>query len=55
MSEGQEGAQDAAPRSADPRRVALGAGAGLALAIVLWGGYGHHWSWTGLNGGAATL
>jgi hypothetical protein len=55
MNGGQEGAQDAAPRSADIRRVALGAGAGLALAIVLWGGYSHHWSWTGINGGTATL
>jgi hypothetical protein len=37
------------------RQIALGAGAGLALAIVLWGGYSHHWPWTGINGGAATL
>ncbi len=26
-----------------------------ALAIVLWGGYGRHWSWTGINGHSATL
>jgi hypothetical protein len=30
--------------------------AGLALfAIVLWGGYSRHWSWTGINGHTATL
>jgi hypothetical protein len=37
------------------RQVVLGAAAGLALAIVLWGGYSHHWPWTGINGGTATL
>jgi hypothetical protein len=37
------------------RQIALGAVAGLALAIVLWGGYSHHWAWTGINGGTATL
>ncbi len=26
-----------------------------ALAVVLWGGYGGHWSWTGINGDTATL
>jgi hypothetical protein len=26
-----------------------------AAAIVLWGGYGHHWPWTGINGRTATL
>lgn len=26
-----------------------------ALAIALWGGYGRHWSWTGINGHTATL
>jgi hypothetical protein len=34
------------------------AGAGLALAavaVVLWGGYGHRWPWTGINGNTATL
>jgi hypothetical protein len=35
--------------------MALGAVAGLALAIVLWGGYSHHWPWTGINGASATL
>ena len=24
-------------------------------AIVLWGGYSQHWSWTGINGQTATL
>src|SRR5437764_5937163 len=27
----------------------------FALAVVLYGGYGHHWSWTGINGHTATL
>lgn len=27
----------------------------VALALVLWGGYGHHWPWTGINGQTATL
>jgi hypothetical protein len=40
---------------ASARQIALGAAGGLALAIVLWGGYGHHWPWTGINGGTATL
>jgi hypothetical protein len=25
------------------------------FAVVLWGGYSHHWSWTGINGATATL
>ncbi|MGH2889479.1 MAG: hypothetical protein ACRDNJ_07610, partial [Solirubrobacteraceae bacterium] len=32
----------------------LAAGAVL-LALVLWGGCSHHWPWTGINGGTATL
>src|SRR2546421_6810503 len=27
----------------------------FALAVVLYGGYGHHWHWTGINGHTATL
>ncbi len=27
----------------------------LAVAVVLWGGYSHHWSWLGINGHTATL
>jgi hypothetical protein len=27
----------------------------LGLAVLLWGGYGRHWSWTGINGHTATL
>jgi hypothetical protein len=27
----------------------------LGLAVVIWGGYAGHWSWTGINGGTATL
>jgi hypothetical protein len=40
---------------ADRRRVVLGAAAGLALAVVMWGGYSHHWPWTGISGSTATL
>jgi hypothetical protein len=25
------------------------------LLVVLWGGYGHHWPWTGINGHTATV
>jgi hypothetical protein len=31
------------------------AGGLVALVLVLWGGYGHHWPWTGINGRTATL
>ncbi len=31
------------------------AGLVLVLALLLWGGYGGHWSWTGINGRTATL
>ena len=27
----------------------------VAFAIVMWGGYGRHWSWTGINPKSATL
>jgi hypothetical protein len=40
-------------RSRKVRLVAIGIA--VAFALVLWGGYGHHWSWTGINGGTATL
>jgi hypothetical protein len=30
-------------------------GGAAAFAVVLWGGYGLHWSWTGINGTTATL
>jgi heme/copper-type cytochrome/quinol oxidase subunit 4 len=29
--------------------------AAVALVVALWGGYGQHWAWTGINGGTATL
>jgi hypothetical protein len=46
---------EASVSRASARQIALGAAGGLALAIVLWGGYSHHWPWTGINGGTATL
>lgn len=43
------------PHGLSPARAGALA-AGLALvAVVLWGGYGHHWPWTGINGRTATL
>ncbi|MBV9534860.1 MAG: hypothetical protein JO321_05545 [Solirubrobacterales bacterium] len=55
---------DAAPESRDrmghPRRAtslrwSFALAALAVLAIVLWGGYGRHWAWTGINGKTATL
>lgn len=37
------------------RRTMLLTLAVVAAALVLWGGYGHHWPWTGINGQTATL
>ena len=37
------------------RTAALAAVGGLGFAIVLWGGYGNHWRWTGINSATATL
>jgi hypothetical protein len=37
------------------RRTLLAWVGAVVLAIILWGGYGHHWPWTGINGGTATL
>jgi hypothetical protein len=45
--------EEAAKRS--PARSALLALAVAAVALVLWAGYGHRWSWTGINGHTATL
>jgi len=42
----------AAPKLARPALVAIG----LALIVtIVWGGYGHHWPWTGINGRTARL
>jgi hypothetical protein len=35
--------------------IVLYAAVGLALGIVLWGGYGHRLPWTGIDGATATL
>jgi hypothetical protein len=37
------------------RRTVLLSVAVGAAALILWGGYGHHWPWTGINGQTATL
>jgi hypothetical protein len=37
------------------RSALLAAAGGLALALVLWGGYSHTWPWIGINGRTATL
>jgi hypothetical protein len=41
-------------RASRARTRGLTAGAVL-FAVVLWGGYSRHWSWTGINGHTATL
>jgi hypothetical protein len=38
-----------------PVRVAALALVVAVVAAVLWGGYGHRWPWTGINGSTATL
>lgn len=38
-----------------PGRAAITAALAVALVVVLWGGYGHHWPWTGISGTTATL
>ena len=43
------------PRSPASRRRSTAVAVVAALAIILWGGYGRHWSWTGINGKSATL
>jgi uncharacterized membrane protein len=43
------------PRWSGPVRVAALALAVAVVAAVLWGGYGHRWPWTGINGRTATL
>lgn len=41
---------------AGSRRRTLLLAVGVVLAaLLLWGGYAHHWSWTGINGHTATL
>jgi hypothetical protein len=53
---GAQGSAESAEsaRRARARRGGLAAGAAL-FALVLWGGYSRHWSWTGINGHTATL
>jgi hypothetical protein len=48
-----EGPPEAHPGIA--RRTLLAWSAAVVIAVVVWGGYGHHWPWTGINGGTATL
>ena len=38
-----------------PLRLAALGLALAAVALVMWGGYGHRWPWTGINGNTATL
>jgi hypothetical protein len=45
-------------RPAISGRAAAGIGAAVALivlALVIYGGYGEHWRWIGVNGATATL
>jgi hypothetical protein len=43
------------PRRAVPTRWSTAVAVVAASAIVMWGGYGHHWSWTGISAKSATL
>jgi uncharacterized membrane protein len=43
------------PRRAVPTRWSTAVAVVAAFAIVMWGGYGHHWSWTGISAKSATL
>jgi putative effector of murein hydrolase LrgA (UPF0299 family) len=47
--------QDQQQPRRSPVRVGLAAGLATAAIVVLWGGYGANWSWTGINGHTATL
>jgi hypothetical protein len=49
--ESSKGTRRSPPLSRRGAVVVLGA----VFALVLWGGYSHHWSWTGINGATATL
>jgi hypothetical protein len=49
------GESDPDARRGVARRTLLACVGAGALAAVVWGGYGHHWRWTGINGGTATL
>lgn len=51
VSDSQESANDG---SAWPRSALAVAGV-IAAVIIVYGGYGHHWPWTGINGTTATL
>ena len=42
-------------QSPEAGRRGVGLAALVLVALVLWGGYSHHWSWTGINGRTATL
>ena len=64
MSEGQLSTSKPEPLTAtgpesrwtqSPVRVAAVALGVAVVAAVLWGGYGHRWPWTGINGRTATL
>jgi hypothetical protein len=43
------------PRRTGSTRWSTAVAVVAAFAIVLWGGYGRHWSWTGINARSATL
>ncbi len=45
----------ARPESPSRRRTLLLAAGAVLAVLLLWGGYAHHWAWTGVNGRTATL
>ena len=52
---GRRRSQEAAGEHRSRRPLWLTVAGVAVLAVVLWGGYGHHWPWTGINGHTATL
>jgi hypothetical protein len=55
-----EGAHHSEDRMGHPRRAlsvrrSTAVAVVAAFALVIWGGYGRHWSWTGINAKSATL
>lgn len=55
MTEVTPSNDSASRRRLSPARTGVLVGAVVFLVVVLWGGYGHHWPWTGINGHTATL
>ncbi|HWE09466.1 MAG TPA: hypothetical protein VG325_08925 [Solirubrobacteraceae bacterium] len=55
MSEGRTASDDHTSRQEVAGRVGWIALGVVVLVVIVYGGYGQHWSWTGVNGQTATL